>query len=101
MPSAVWSSLVTLELVAPFVSLPPDQPKSYQRLANSRRDDITDRFLPQRQQELCTSIVLVGASSPDSHAVTACCAEVSSRLLNIKVGLGARARSDQILSSRL
>jgi len=76
MPSAVWSSLTTLESVAPYVSLPPDEPKTYQPLANLRQDDVKHRFLHQRQQKLCTSIALITASSPDAQTVTACCAEI-------------------------
>jgi hypothetical protein len=66
------------ESAAPCISLPSDQPKSYRRLTNLRGDDVRYRILGKRQQKLCTSIAIIGASSPDSQTVTACCAEVFS-----------------------
>jgi hypothetical protein len=81
MPSALWSSLFTLDKLRNHVSVSPDPSRTYQSLEMlpTGTDDETKKeySLNQRHQTLCTSIAFIGASDPDVNSVTACSVEIT------------------------
>jgi hypothetical protein len=78
--SATWSSLSTLESILSHASVPKEHPNAYfsysERPTDPHRTKEFRLNLNKRHQKLATAVALIGASSPESKTVTACCIEV-------------------------